>query len=144
MTTRADIVAEARRWLGTPFLHQGRTRGVGVDCVGLLIGVARALGLVAPELDVTGYPRTPQGNTIVDRCGEHLPRLELAEAQPGDVLVVRIDVLPQHAGILADYRYGGLSIIHALDQRGRHRGSVVEHRLDPGLAARAVAAYRLA
>ena len=38
-TTRTDVVAAAREWLGTPFHHQARLRGVGVDCVGLVIGV---------------------------------------------------------------------------------------------------------
>lgn len=39
------IVAEARSWIGTPFAHQGRKKGQGVDCLGLLIGVAAALRL---------------------------------------------------------------------------------------------------
>ena len=35
------VVAAARRWLGTPYRHQGSRRGVGADCLGLLRGVWR-------------------------------------------------------------------------------------------------------
>ena len=38
--TGQDVVAEARRWLGTPWRHQARLRGVGVDCGGLVVCVA--------------------------------------------------------------------------------------------------------
>lgn len=47
MVTRAEIVAEARLWLGTPYHHQGSVLGVGCDCVGLVRGVYR--GLIGPE-----------------------------------------------------------------------------------------------
>ena len=40
-----NICQQARTWLGTPFKHQGRVKGVGVDCLGLLIGVAQELDL---------------------------------------------------------------------------------------------------
>ena len=36
-----DIVTEARTWVRTPYHHQARLKGVGVDCAGLVIGVAR-------------------------------------------------------------------------------------------------------
>ena len=35
-----DVVKEARTWIGTPFVHQGRTKGLACDCLGLMIGVA--------------------------------------------------------------------------------------------------------
>ena len=54
MTSRADVVAAALAWTDTPFHHQARLKGVGVDCVGLVIGVARELGLIAPDFDVVG------------------------------------------------------------------------------------------
>ena len=37
------IVAEARGWIGTPYLHQATAKGAGTDCLGLLRGVWRAL-----------------------------------------------------------------------------------------------------
>ena len=55
--TRDQIVSQAREWIGTPYHHQARVRGAGVDCIGLLICVCRELGLVAPDFDVNGYAR---------------------------------------------------------------------------------------
>ena len=124
--TRLDVVAAARAWLGTPFHHQARLQGVGVDCVGLVIGVARMLGLVAPDFDVSAYPRVPDGKSLMHLVRLHMRELELEEVmQPGDVVVVRFDSDPQHLGILGDYRHGGLSIIHAAADPGR----VIETRL---------------
>jgi len=125
-TTRTDVVAAARTWLGTPFHHQARLQGVGVDCVGLVIGVARTLGLVAPDFDVAAYPRMPDGKSLMHLVQMHMRGLQVDEAmQPGDVVVVRFDRDPQHLGILGDYRHGGLSIIHAAAEPGR----VIETRL---------------
>lgn len=143
MTTaqRSAIVAEARSWLGTPFHHQGRVRGVGCDCVGLLIGVARAVGLVAPDFDVTGYARSPNGKSLLDACDRHLERIARADMRPGDVLVIRWLHDPQHVGIIGNHLHAGLSVIHAYGTPDG-RGSTIEHRLDDGMARRYVAAYR--
>lgn len=125
-TTRAAVVATARTWLGTPWHHQARLQGVGVDCVGLVIGVARTLGLVPPGFDVAAYPRVPDGSSLMHLVHMHMRGLLAGQPmQPGDVVVVRFDADPQHLGILGDYRHGGLSIIHAASDPGR----VIETRL---------------
>lgn len=46
------IVAQARTYLGVPFHHAGRSRA-GLDCAGLLLCVARDLGLT--DWDLTDY-----------------------------------------------------------------------------------------
>lgn len=141
--TRAAVVAEARSWIGTPWQHQARAKGVGVDCAGLVIGVSRALGLVTAGMDVNHYARMPDGRSLLAHCDEWMRRVALALARPGDVLVMRFDEHPQHIAIAADYAHGGLSIVHALDSRDRKRARVVEHRLSAGLRAKIVAAYAL-
>ena len=45
MITKEDVVREAKTWLGTPFHHQGRLKGVGVDCAGVIVCVAKELKL---------------------------------------------------------------------------------------------------
>lgn len=112
MTTRAQIVDCARSWLGTPWQHQQRAKGLAVDCAGLIIGVARELGLVDAEFDVNGYGRRPSGE-LIDLCAHYLDPVAQADLQPGDVVVVSIYREPQHMGIAADYAHGGLSLIHA-------------------------------
>jgi NlpC/P60 family putative phage cell wall peptidase len=49
MTTREQIVASARSWLGTPYHHQASVRGVGCDCLGLIRGLWRELLGAEPE-----------------------------------------------------------------------------------------------
>jgi NlpC/P60 family putative phage cell wall peptidase len=44
------VVAEARLWIGTPYVHQASVRGAGCDCLGLLRGVWRGIYGTEPEL----------------------------------------------------------------------------------------------
>ena len=134
MIARADFIAAARAWLGVPFRHQGRSRS-GVDCAGLVICLARELGLVAPDFDINGYRRAPDGS-MLDACRQHLqPAASVDEAH---VLVMRFSVQPQHVGIPVPYRHGGLALLHALEPSG----GVVEHRLDATWRSRVLHAYR--
>jgi NlpC/P60 family putative phage cell wall peptidase len=43
MASRADTIAEARLWIGTPYAHQASLKGVSCDCLGLVRGVWRAI-----------------------------------------------------------------------------------------------------
>lgn len=122
----------ARSWLGTRFEHQGRSRH-GVDCAGLVICVLREMGYVAPDFDVNGYERQPDGS-MFRICDEMLPR---APVEAGSIFVMRFAQEPQHMGFVAPYRWGGLSIIHALQSRKK----VVEHRLDDIWRARIVGTF---
>lgn len=131
-------VALARSYLGTPFHHQGRLRGVGVDCVGLVLCVARELGHVPADWDVPGYSRLPDGRELVRHLRERMAEVPQAQMQPGDVVLVAFAKHPQHVGVVGDYRHGGLSLIHADGLRGR----VLETRLMFTPAMRFVAAFR--
>ena len=70
--TRGEVLAEARSWLGVPYLHQGRSR-LGVDCVGLLIMVARGIGI--SDYDVSGYPRVPSSDFLRAECERLMRRI---------------------------------------------------------------------
>jgi NlpC/P60 family putative phage cell wall peptidase len=129
-----EIVREARSYLGTPFRHQGRLRGVGVDCVGLVVGVGGALGLL--DHDNATYPRQPDGETLLAELRGHLDEVPLADASLGDVLVfwfLRRRRWPQHVGIAS-----ACGIIHT----HAHVGRVVEHGLDGAWRARLCHAFR--
>lgn len=143
MIHRAAIVAEARSWLGTPYQHQARLKGAAVDCIGLVIGVARAVGAVAPDFDFNGYSRQPDGVSLLRECDLLMAgRVEEGAMRPGDVIVTRYAKDPCHFGILTDYPAGGLAVVHALGSRDG-RGAVIEHRLSQASAHRFVTAYRL-
>ncbi len=133
MHTSAHIIDTARGWLDTPFHHQGRLKGVGVDCIGLVVGVARELGI--DIYDEAGYGRQPQEGRLRAALNEHLQRtLTLA---PGRVVLMQWDVDPMHVGILANHPAGGLSLIHAYAKSRK----VVEHALDDVWQARIAAVY---
>ncbi len=55
MTTRERVIEEAMGWLRTPYHHQGRVKGAGVDCATLLCEVYEAAGLI-PHIDPRPYP----------------------------------------------------------------------------------------
>lgn len=48
-TQSARVVALARTWLGTPYLHQASCRGAGCDCLGLIRGIWRDLRGAEPQ-----------------------------------------------------------------------------------------------
>jgi len=138
---RAQVVAAVRGWIGTPYQHQQRLKGVAVDCAGLVIGVARELEIVSADFDVTGYLRVPDGQSLLAYCDQFMTRIPLSEALPGDVVVV---CFPRsrsrhaaHMGIFGDYPSGGLSLIHANGTK------VVEHRFDEDTRSRTLQVYRM-
>ena len=40
---RDDVIAVARRWIGTPYQHQSSCEGAGADCLGLVRGIWREI-----------------------------------------------------------------------------------------------------
>ena len=129
-----EIIAAARTWLGTPWRHQGRLKGVAVDCGGLIIGVGRELGLL--DFDTRAYGRIPDGQQLRALCEQHLTPKPIAEATPGDVLLMRFTRHPQHLAIVGD-RGDPFSLIHAYADAG----ACVEHGADLKWLRRIVAAY---
>jgi cell wall-associated NlpC family hydrolase len=126
MVTRTKVVEQARSWIGTPYHHQARLKGVGVDCIGLIIGCAWELGLIDPSFDIRGYTKNPDG-CLMELARQHMVEVPAESMQIGDVIVLSLITEPQHFGILGNYRHGGLSIIHAY---GAGREScVIETRL---------------
>lgn len=129
--TPQTVIAAARRHIGTPWVHQGRLPGRALDCAGLVICVARELGLVPPGWDVNGYSAAPDGS-MLSVCRTHLHELPAVPGaiEPGAVLVVRTFRDPQHLGFAVPHplqaeRPGLWNIVHAC----QHSGRVVETRL---------------
>jgi len=99
-----DAVAEARAWLGTPYVHQASAKGAGCDCLGLLRGVWRGLYGVEPE-DTPAYTNDWSEASRQERlwaaAERHLRRKALDDEAAGDVLLFRMrDVgVAKHLGI---------------------------------------------
>ena len=115
--TRDDIVAAARGWIGTPYLHQASLRGVGADCLGLVRGVWRELLGAEPEAlpaYAPGWAEMGGGETMAEAARRHFVEIPYTEYQAGDVLLFRWRAhLPaKHAGIAVP----GGAMVHAQEQ----------------------------
>ena len=111
---RRDIVAEARKWVGAPYRHQGRGR-FGIDCVGLLIEVAKGLG--HPVNAPSAYSSMPQGHQLLDPCEKQLWKPARQTIAPGDLGVFwgHSPLEPQHFGFIGAHG-GQFTIIHSFSK----------------------------
>ncbi len=129
--SRADVVLEARKWIGTRYHHQASLIGVGCDCRGLVCGVADALGVDVSRVPKNYSPEPAQGllQATLESYLEltHNPKI-------GDIILFRIRSQPQHIGIMSENDY----FIHAYQSAGK----VVEHRLCDKWGLRIVAFYK--
>ncbi|MBN2741052.1 MAG: peptidase [Rhodobacteraceae bacterium] len=134
----ARVVAIARDWIGTPYLHQASHRGVGSDCLGLLRGVWRTLYGAEPAVLPRYSPDwgEPAGDELLWRVmalhfvparGEHL----------GDVILFRMRAngVAKHLGIVSGLAEQG-AFIHAYTGHG-----VVESALTRPWRRRIVARF---
>lgn len=134
------IVGLARRWIGTPYLHQCATRGAGTDCLGLLRGIWREVLGAEPEA-VPAYTMDwaePSGREVLLAAADRwLKRKRLEEAAAGDVLLFRMreGAIAKHLGIAAETGRGP-TFIHAYTGHG-----VVESPLSAPWARRIVARF---
>jgi NlpC/P60 family putative phage cell wall peptidase len=138
MASRGDIVQAARGWIGTRWQHQASVKGAACDCVGLIAGVAKEVGLIA-SITLPPYDRQADGRSMIDLCTRYMTRINISDLDAGDVAVMRFDQNPTHLAFVAPYLYGGFSVIHA----SAPARAVVEHQLDDTWRSRIVAAFAL-
>lgn len=104
MARRETIVAAARGWIGTPYLHQASLRGTGTDCLGLVRGVWREVMGAEPETPpayAPGWAEMGGGEAMAGAARRHLVEIPCTDFDAGDVLLFRWRPhLPaKHAGI---------------------------------------------
>jgi NlpC/P60 family putative phage cell wall peptidase len=134
---RAAIVAAARGWIGTPYVHQQARKGAGCDCLGLVRGVWRETCGPEPEA-VPPYTQDwseAVGDERLWRAARRwLRERPAAAAEPGDVLLFRMrtGAVAKHLGIMS----GPAQFVHAYSGRG-----VVESALTLAWRRRVVAAF---
>jgi NlpC/P60 family putative phage cell wall peptidase len=132
--TRNQLTLKAREYLGTRFHHQGRLKGIGIDCIGLLVCVCRDLGL--PHTDIPDYSRQPDGITFLKVFREHWEEIPISDAREGDALAFWIEHpnFTKHAALVSD-----VGIIHTYQSVDR----VVEQTLAESWKKRISAAFRI-
>lgn len=140
MTISGDVVDEALRWVGTPYVHGASLRGMGCDCIGLLRGVWRALYGAEPEILP---PYTPDWDQVGDDLllaglARHCTPQVLTGMQPGDVLVFRMTpgAMAKHVAILTGIKGPRARMVHAYWGR-----AAVESWLGPWWRSRLAAAF---
>lgn len=160
MIARSAILAEAREWIGTPYMHQASAKGAGCDCLGLVRGVWRALYGTEPEVAPAYTPDWAEragAETLLDAARRNMREIAVESASPGDVLLFRMHAQApaKHCAILdapdrqvakspvgapSDLATGDLAtgafIIHAYWGR-----AVVRSRFAPWWRARCAAAF---
>jgi len=133
----ALVIAEARRWVGTPYLHQASTRGAGCDCLGLARGIWRALhGAEAGPIPAYTpfWGETGRREVLLEALRARMIGIPPDLAAPGALLVFRMAPgrLAKHCGILIE----GGRMIHAMQGAG-----VIETGCDRSWRRRTVAAF---
>jgi cell wall-associated NlpC family hydrolase len=123
---RAAVVAEARRWVGTPYRHRGRTLGAACDCANILIEVFAATGLI-DRFDPGDYPPDWHQHRELERylgvVEAHCRRVDTDERsladrgaefapEPGDILMWRFGRTYSHSAIVTAWP----NAIHAFAQ----------------------------
>jgi NlpC/P60 family putative phage cell wall peptidase len=151
---RADIVALARGWLGTPYHHQASLKGVGCDCLGLIRGVyAEACGRPAetPPPYSRDWAEASARETMIEAAGRHMTRIDPGTVEPGDVLIFRLrpGAMAKHCAIVTEHpgpasgpaavrmAGGQIKFIHAIEG-----AAACEVYLTPWWRRRIAAAYR--
>jgi NlpC/P60 family putative phage cell wall peptidase len=93
MTTREAFLAEARAWIGTPFRHGTALRGLGCDCLGLVVGVRHRLaggdGPAPMPAYAPDWAEAGRRDVLAEACAAALPAVEAGDARPGDILLFR-------------------------------------------------------
>lgn len=135
---RDRLLEVAREWVGTPYQHQAMLKGVGTDCVGLVIGAAMEAGVFALSKaqvkEYAGYGRLPNPVKMEKYLRKHLLPIADMEVLPGDVAWIEWrSGLPMHLALV-----GEKTLIHAASDIGK----AVEHRLSALWRDRIVSFWR--
>lgn len=99
----------ARSFLRTPYQHQGRLPGVGLDCYGVVVQAYEMAGV--PMRARHNYSQQPSEAELYAWMDEHFARIGLAHVDVGDVLVFAMVREAQHMAIVSSV--APVRMIHA-------------------------------
>jgi cell wall-associated NlpC family hydrolase len=109
------ICAEAVQWLGTPYVRHAQRRGEGCDCLGLILGVRRAvLGH-----DYKAIPYALRTSPALDQLPELHRQMIAPVSEKTDgaiaVMALRGGQNVHHLGFFLE---GGAWLLHCVEERG--------------------------
>jgi cell wall-associated NlpC family hydrolase len=124
---KEKFIEIARSWLNTKWQHDQQIKGVGVDCVNFLMGVAIEYGCDLPSIP-KNYDRISRNDEILDYIANNFRLIykgekgNIDDMNSTDIAVFKVSGYSTHVGIIT-YPY---IIIHADNRVGK----VIEHNLD--------------
>lgn len=126
MNRREAVIVEATSWLNTPFHHEARIKGAGVDCLMFLAEVYERVGVikrVVPE----HYPPDWHMHHNAERYMEELVKYarEIEAPAPADVALFKFGRTFSHGTIVVDWP----CVIHAYWNLGVVWGNANIHPL---------------
>lgn len=120
---RTKAILEARSWLNTPWRHNRKDKGRGVDCINFLFAVGQSVGLRLPPLPEQ-YAKIPIKNEIEKYLTKSFVRCFDGKIKIARVLLFSFRGYKCHVGIATSDH----SMIHACNF-GRHQ-KVQEHEIN--------------
>jgi len=107
--TRQQVISAARTLINTRFHHQGRVPGVGLDCIGTLVAVARLLGM--DPHDFIQYGKDPDPEQLLEHIRQGMDEIPISCIAPGDAYLFwwAAPDKPQHFAI----KTSSNTIVHA-------------------------------
>ncbi len=142
MTTRREVIEEARTWLGTAFGHQQAIKGVQVDCTNFIARTAEASRALPDVAFESNYRRSADGLTMLAILRDYMDFIQdVADALPADVIALCDEAckhpdVPRHLILLTQVEPHWMGI-HASEH------GVREHRLDNNFKRRIHSVWRL-
>lgn len=114
---RQNVALAALGWLGTPYHHHARIKGVGVDCVHLLCAVFEACGLVPPidpGIYAPDWHHCRSAELYIAGLQQH--GQEVGAPELGDVAIFKFGRTYSHAGVMVSrdevvHAYSGMGVI---------------------------------
>lgn len=121
---RVAVVAETYTWLRTPYHHQQRVKGAGVDCVWILLEIYRKFGYAMPrpipdDYDPGNYSAEwflhKSEEIYMEGVAKYATQLEKGEKPKiGDVALYKVGYCVSHGAVIV----GDNLAIHANRRAG--------------------------
>ncbi len=150
-----NIVEEAKSWCGTQFHPQGRKKVIGCDCIGLILGIASAIGARSLtgqtwyQLDIRWYDCYHDSELLMTEMPKHFHKVfdrreNLGQKvmdiiSHGDILLVALNKQQFHACIASDISCNRVKIIHSCASLDK----VVEHIMPQSWIYNIVCVFRM-
>jgi cell wall-associated NlpC family hydrolase len=107
------LLKEARSWIDTPWVHNHRVKGQGVDCINFIAACAETVGIYLPI--PVFYEKNPEQDYLMEAMGFYLRPLQQKTPTIGNIVAFNYCGIIHHVAIAS----GENTIIHASAQHHR-------------------------